>query len=54
MKFFIVLYPNNLEMVWNAFRLAIFLQIQGDLVKIFLLAQGVEVSNLQSDKVINF
>ena len=49
-KFAIVLYSNNSEIVWNAFRLAIFSQKQGDDVKIFLLAEGVEVPNLQSDK----
>ena len=50
MKLAIVLYSVDSEVVWNAFRLAIFAQKQGDDVKIFLLAQGVEIANLQNKK----
>lgn len=50
MKFGIVLYSVDPEIVWNAFRLAVFAQKQGDSVKIFLLAQGVEAPNLHSEK----
>jgi uncharacterized protein involved in oxidation of intracellular sulfur len=50
MKFGIVLYSVDPEIVWNALRLAIFAQKKGDSVKIFLLAQGVEAPNIQSEK----
>lgn|SRR3990167_9809349 len=50
MKLGIVLYSTEPEVVWNAFRLAIFSQKQEDKVSIFLLAQGVEAPDLQSEK----
>lgn len=50
MKVAIILYSNDPETVWNALRLAIFSKKQGDEVKIFLLAMGVEILNLHSEK----
>lgn len=50
MKFGIILYSVEPEIVWNALRLAIFSKKQGDSVKIFLLAQGVEVLNIRNEK----
>jgi sulfur relay (sulfurtransferase) complex TusBCD TusD component (DsrE family) len=47
-KFGIVLYSNDAETVWNAFRLANFSLNNGDSVSVFLLGKGVEVQNLKS------
>jgi hypothetical protein len=41
-----VIYSNDVETVWNAFRLANHSVKQGDSVQVFLLAKGVEVDNL--------
>lgn len=41
-----VIYSNDLETVWNAFRLANHSKSQGDTVQVFLLAKGVEVDDL--------
>ncbi len=46
----IVIYSNDPETVWNAFRLANFSLSQKDTVKIFLLGKGVEAQNLTSEK----
>jgi hypothetical protein len=42
----IVIYSNDIETVWNAFRFANYSKSQGDTVSIFLLGKGVEVDNL--------
>ena len=42
MKLGIVIYSTDAETVWNAFRLGVFALKQGDKVKAFLLAKGVE------------
>lgn len=42
MKLGIVIYSTDPETVWNAFRLGVFALKQGDTVKVFLLAKGVE------------
>ncbi|MDP2301370.1 MAG: hypothetical protein Q8N03_02960 [Ignavibacteria bacterium] len=42
MKLGIVIHSNDAETVWNAFRLGIFALHEGDSVKVFLLAKGVE------------
>ena len=42
----IVIYSNDVETVWNAFRFANFSKNQGDTVNIFLLGKGVEVDDL--------
>lgn len=44
-----VIYSNDVETVWNTFRLANYSKNQGDTVKVFLLAKGVEVDNLVND-----
>jgi uncharacterized protein involved in oxidation of intracellular sulfur len=50
MKFGIILYSNDPETVFQAFRLGIFSLKQGDEVKMFLLARGVECEDLDSEK----
>ena len=50
MKIGIIIYSNETEIVWNAFRLANFSLKAGDLVKIFLLSKGVEYEKLDSEK----
>jgi len=42
MKLGIIISTNEPETVWNAYRLANFSLIEGDNVKVFLLARGVE------------
>ena len=42
MKLGIVIYSNEPESVWNAFRLGVFALNKQDTVKVFLLAKGVE------------
>lgn len=42
MKLGIVIYSTDAEAIWNAFRLGVFALKQGDKVKAFLLAKGVE------------
>lgn len=44
-----VIYSNDIETVWNAFRLANHSKNQGDTVQVFLLAKGVEVDLLVND-----
>lgn len=44
-----VIYSNDVETVWNAFRLANHSVNQGDTVQIFLLAKGVEVDELVNE-----
>ena len=46
----IVVYSNDPETVWNAFRLGNFALKEGDEVKAFLLAKGVECESLDSEK----
>lgn len=50
MKLGIVIYTNDAEAVWNAFRFANFSLKAGDAVKVFLLAKGVEYESLDSEK----
>ena len=50
MKLGIVIYSNDSETVWNAFRLGVFSLKQKDKVKVFLLAKGVECESLDTDK----
>ncbi len=49
MKIGIVIYSTDAETVWNAFRLGVFALKQGDTVKVFLLAKGVECESLDTD-----
>ncbi len=46
----IIIYSNDSETVWNAFRFANFALKEGDKVKVFLLAKGVECESLDTDK----
>jgi uncharacterized protein involved in oxidation of intracellular sulfur len=50
MKIGIVIYSNDPETVWNAFRLGNFALKEGDYVKVFLLGKGVESESLDTDK----
>lgn len=44
-----IIYSNDVETVWNAFRLANYSKNQGDTVQVFLLGKGVEVDLLVND-----
>jgi uncharacterized protein involved in oxidation of intracellular sulfur len=46
----IIIYSTDPEAVWNAFRLGVFSLKQGDIVKVFLLAKGVEAEKLSDEK----
>ncbi len=50
MKLGIVIYSNDPETVWNAFRLGNYALKEGDDVKIFLLAKGVDCESLDSEE----
>ncbi|MDP1871285.1 MAG: DsrE family protein [Gallionella sp.] len=50
MKLGIVIYSNDPETVWNAFRLGVFSLKQGDAVSVFLLGKGVEAELLATEK----
>lgn len=45
----LVIYSNDVETVWNAFRLANHSKNKGDTVQVFLLGKGVEVDLLVND-----
>ncbi len=49
MKLGIIIYSTDSETVWNAFRLGVFSLKEGDTVKVFLLAKGVECENLNDN-----
>lgn len=46
MKMGLVIYSTDAEALWNAFRLGVFALKQGDTVKAFLIAKGVECEKL--------
>jgi uncharacterized protein involved in oxidation of intracellular sulfur len=48
MKLGIILYSNDAETVWNAFRLGVFALENNDTVRTFLLAKGVECETLDT------
>ena len=50
MKLGIVIYSNDPETVWNAFRIGVFARKQGDTVSVFLLGKGVEAEQVSNDK----
>jgi len=50
MRIGMVIYSNDPETVWNAFRFGIFALKEGDKVKAFLLAKGVECESLDTEK----
>ncbi len=49
MKLGIVVYSNDAESVWNAFRLGVFALKKGNEVRVFLLAKGVECERLDTE-----
>jgi uncharacterized protein involved in oxidation of intracellular sulfur len=50
MKLGIIIYSADPETVWNAFRLGVFSLKEGNKVKAFLLAKGVECEKPVDDK----
>jgi len=50
MKIGMVIYSNDAETVWNAFRLGVFALKQKDEVKVFLLGKGVECESTDTEK----
>ena len=48
MRLGIVIYSTDAETVWNAFRLGVFSLKNGDSVRVFLLAKGVECESLDT------
>ena len=50
MKLGIAIYSNDPETVWNAFRLGNFSLKEGDTVKAFLLAKGVECELIDTEQ----
>ena len=48
MKLAMVISQTNPELVFNAFRLANFSRKEGDEVKVFLLAEGVELDRINN------
>ncbi len=45
----IILYSNDAETVWNAFRFANFSKTKGDTVTIFLIGKGVEALTIENE-----
>ncbi len=50
MKLTLIITQTNPEVVFNAFRLANFSLKEGDTVKVFLLAEGVELEQVDNTK----
>lgn len=50
MKLGLIIYSNDSETVWNAFRFGNFALNQKDEVNVFLLGKGVEAESLDTDK----
>ncbi len=50
MKIGLIIYSNDPETVWNAFRFGNFALKEGDEVKVFLLGKGVECESLDTDR----
>lgn len=50
MKLGIVIYSTDTETVWNGFRFGVFALKQGDQVKAFLMAKGVECEKLNTEQ----
>jgi uncharacterized protein involved in oxidation of intracellular sulfur len=50
MKLGIVIYSNDAESVWNAFRLGVFALKKSDTVRVFLLGKGVECEAIDTPK----
>jgi uncharacterized protein involved in oxidation of intracellular sulfur len=49
MKLGLVIYSNDAETVWNAYRLGVFALKKGDSVRTFLLAKGVECEGIDTE-----
>ena len=49
-KLGIIIYSNDRETVWNAFRLGVYTANKSNSAKIFLLAKGVECESLDTEK----
>ena len=45
----IILYSNDAETVWNAFRFANFSESKGDTVAFFLIGKGVEALSIENE-----
>ena len=50
MKLGLIICTTDAETAWNGFRLGVFALKQGDQVKAFLLAKGVECEKLESEQ----
>lgn len=50
MKLGIIIYSNDPETVWNAFRFGSFAIKQGNHVKVFLTGRGVEAEDLDTEQ----
>lgn len=50
MKIGLIIYSNDSETVWNAFRFGNFALKENDQVKVFLLAKGVECESIDTEK----
>jgi uncharacterized protein involved in oxidation of intracellular sulfur len=50
MKLALVIYSNDPETVWNAFRLGVHSLKQGDAVGVFLFGRGVEAERLDDSR----
>ena len=50
MKIGIVIYSNDSETIWNAFRFANFALEESDKIKVLLLGKGVECESLDMDR----
>ena len=48
MKLGIVIYSNDSEIVWNAFRFGNLALVTGDEVKVFLIGKGVELESIET------
>ncbi len=48
MKLGIIIYSNDPETIWNAFRLGVFSRKQGETVSVFLLGKGVEAESIDN------
>lgn len=50
MKLGIIIHSTDAETAWNGFRLGVFALKQGDQVKAFLVAKGVECEELETEQ----
>jgi len=50
MKIGVIIYSDDPETVWNAFRFANFARASGDEVSVFLIGKGVELESVLSEK----